>query len=270
MHENNCNDPIHWQNTNYGVNDDEDESDYENDHNCDHANDSNNCNDAQIRINNGNDDSTTSSSSDGSNPQSTVGSTMSIMGSAANKGDYSSVYDETRWMAMKKRMMHDVEEVLMEDEEEEEGEDEREYGDEEEFNNQEEDILCKNGFDCIHENMKKKPNSELHNALLNDALLLLGDTKMKGECPMNISLECQIDSDTSFMDDLPLKNHHAEVVLENSKECQHSHSLNRVVVAYFSKVMNENDLDHPSNGTPCKKIDNTQESASTLDGESPF
>ncbi|KAL3778575.1 hypothetical protein ACHAW5_007030 [Stephanodiscus triporus] len=54
-------------------------------------------------------------SGDGKYAPSAVGSTVSIMGSIVGDGDYSSAYDDARLLAVKRRMMQDVEEVLDEE-----------------------------------------------------------------------------------------------------------------------------------------------------------
>lgn len=129
--------------------------------------------------------------------RSTVGSTVSIMGSVVGEGDH---YDESRLLAVKRRMMQDVEEVLEEEDDSDgDGDDQDEGGGGGEGG--EEGILNVGDGgenDSKNENIMQKPQDVEETVNTNDAI-------HDSNCDtLNISLEVSFHNDTSFLDDRPM------------------------------------------------------------------
>ena len=124
---------------------------------------------------------------DGEKAHSTVGSTVSIMGSLAGDGDYSSdKFDENKVRAVRQRMMQDVAEVLEEDEHEEEG-GEEEYS---ERNSQADD-----------KGDVTKVNLNITNTTLDISVDDNNNASEKEEDALNVSLEVNTDNDTSMLEE---------------------------------------------------------------------
>lgn len=205
---------------------------------------------------------------------SAIGSTISQMGSVADyddddnhetkSGPYSSVYNkmhkvnEARWLEVKRRMMQDVQEV--DDDDFDEGAIEAET----------ENVV---GGDTDN-NTGSIYNAKLPHALSNDSLQSMPDYQQQGKNDaVNISMECNIDSDTSLLDDSrPLFcDDHSEVMEEGDATTTRS---NVVKVADFSSMNgnydnnyvhdeddNNNDLSSPATYQPsAASADEEQES----------
>jgi len=189
-----------------------------------HENDDKELDKSNIMINHSHD------SNDSENARSTVGSTVSIMGSITGEGDYSSNYDETKLLAMKRRMMQDVEEV---------SEDEDDYVNENSSKNY-----------TTHENEETANIDTIHD-----------DT-------LNISLECNADTDTSLLEDYPNNDDGMEQDEAIKNEDIHRNASNVVKVADFS---NSNNIDVSSKNT-INNINSTNNNEPTTkkEQESPF
>ncbi|KAL7538680.1 hypothetical protein ACHAXR_009230 [Thalassiosira sp. AJA248-18] len=174
---------------------------------------------------------------------STVGSTVSIMGSVTGEGDYSSTYDEARLLAVKRRMMQDVEEALEEDD----GDDEEEDYDDSKTDSENYNEDATNS-DTIYDN----------NVTLNTSA---DDSKDI----LNVSLECNADTDTSLLEDYPLNEaiHLEDEELEQREGGHRNNAPSNVVkVADFS---NPNKVD--TNNIQGK---NNESTPTIPEEESPF
>ena len=175
-------------------------------------------------------------SGDSDQGRSNVGSTVSIMGSIAGEGDHSSTFDEARLVAVKRRMMQDVAEVL-----EEEGEE-------------------ASDFDVKNSDISSKDNNSAHR------LEETTDSGASYENTLNISLECNADTDTSLLDDTICDVTPQDWDPQNIDS--HQYSPNLVKVADFSHL---NGVGAKDNNTINKKEGPKRDEQSTNDGqESPF